>query len=209
MPEKHLMELSHAGRIGVALPASDVPAAEAVPAELLRGELRLPELSQLDVVRHFTRLSQLNWSIDTHMYPLGSCTMKLNPKVNDAIAAMPGLRRGAPDAAGRGRAGRARRDVRAAARSRGDQRHGGVVAGAARGRAGRAVRRAHHQGLPGLDRRTSHDRPRAGLGARDESRDRLDGRVRRRRREAAAGRRYGPRGAARRARRSTGRPWRR
>ncbi len=60
-------------------------------AELLRDELRLPELSQLDVVRHFTRLSQLNWSIDTHMYPLGSCTMKLNPKVNDAIAAMPGF----------------------------------------------------------------------------------------------------------------------
>jgi glycine dehydrogenase subunit 2 len=91
MPEKHLMELSHAGRIGVALPASDVPASEAVPAELMRRELRLPELSQLDVVRHFTRLSQLNWSIDTHMYPLGSCTMKLNPKVNDAIVAMPGF----------------------------------------------------------------------------------------------------------------------
>ncbi len=91
MPEKHLMELSRPGRIGVALPASDVPAAEPVPAELLRRELRLPELSQLDVVRHFTRLSQLNWSVDTHMYPLGSCTMKLNPKVNDAIAAMPGF----------------------------------------------------------------------------------------------------------------------
>ncbi len=91
MPEPHLMELSRPGRTGVALPASDVPAAEPVPAELLRRDLRLPELSQLDVVRHFTRLSQLNWSVDTHMYPLGSCTMKLNPKVNDAIAAMPGF----------------------------------------------------------------------------------------------------------------------
>jgi glycine dehydrogenase subunit 2 len=90
MFEKTLMELSHAGRVGVTLPASDVPpATEQVPAELLRRELPLPGLSQLDVVRHFTRLSQLNWSIDTHMYPLGSCTMKLNPKVNDAIAAMP------------------------------------------------------------------------------------------------------------------------
>ncbi len=88
--EKTLMELSHAGRVGVTLPASDVPAAtDEMPAELLRRDLPLPELSQLDVVRHFTRLSQLNWSIDTHMYPLGSCTMKLNPKVNDAIAAMP------------------------------------------------------------------------------------------------------------------------
>ncbi|HYM15940.1 MAG TPA: aminomethyl-transferring glycine dehydrogenase subunit GcvPB [Dehalococcoidia bacterium] len=88
--EKTLMELSHAGRVGVTLPESDVPrSAERPPAALLRDELPLPELSQLDVVRHFTRLSQLNWSIDTHMYPLGSCTMKLNPKVNDAIAATP------------------------------------------------------------------------------------------------------------------------
>jgi glycine dehydrogenase subunit 2 len=97
MPEKNLMQLSHPGRVGVTMPASDVPAsAEAIPPELLRDVLRLPELSQLDVVRHFTRLSQLNFSIDTHMYPLGSCTMKLNPKVNDAIAAMPGFAQAHP-----------------------------------------------------------------------------------------------------------------
>src|SRR5574338_220583 len=89
--EPNAMELSRTGRVGVELPVPDVPAAEAPPAELLREALRLPELSQLDVVRHFTRLSQLNWSIDTHMYPLGSCTMKLNPKVNDACAALPGF----------------------------------------------------------------------------------------------------------------------
>ncbi len=88
----HLMQRSRPGRVGVTMPASDVPAsAEGVPAELLRGALPLPELSQLDVVRHYTRLSQLNFSIDTQMYPLGSCTMKLNPKVNDAIVAMPGF----------------------------------------------------------------------------------------------------------------------
>lgn len=95
-PEKHALEpaldaLSRPGRFAVALPASDVPSAEMPPPELLRDSLPLPELSQLDVVRHYTRLSQLNWSIDTHMYPLGSCTMKLNPKVDDAIAAMPGF----------------------------------------------------------------------------------------------------------------------
>jgi len=90
-PEPTLDARSRPGRVGVAMPRSDVPAADAPPAELLRRDLRLPELSQLDVVRHYTRLSQLNWSIDTHMYPLGSCTMKLNPKVNDAIAAMPGF----------------------------------------------------------------------------------------------------------------------
>jgi glycine dehydrogenase subunit 2 len=89
--EPNAIDLSHPGRVGVALPASDVPPAEAPPPELLRDELRLPELSQLDVVRHFTRLSQLNWSIDTNMYPLGSCTMKLNPKINDAMAALPGF----------------------------------------------------------------------------------------------------------------------
>jgi glycine dehydrogenase subunit 2 len=101
MPEAHKTQpeneplaiaLSKPGRIGVSLPPSDVPVSgDAIPPELLRDELRLPELSQLDVVRHFTRLSQLNWSIDTHMYPLGSCTMKLNPKVNDAVASMPGF----------------------------------------------------------------------------------------------------------------------
>ena len=95
MTEPTAMELSRPGRLGVSLPSSPSPLAErgsggeVVPRELLREELRLPELSQLDVVRHFTRLSQLNWSIDTHMYPLGSCTMKLNPKINDAVAAMP------------------------------------------------------------------------------------------------------------------------
>jgi glycine dehydrogenase subunit 2 len=63
----------------------------------LRGELRgktpadLPELAEIDVVRHFTRLSQLNFSIDTHFYPLGSCTMKYNPKVNDRMADLPGF----------------------------------------------------------------------------------------------------------------------
>jgi glycine dehydrogenase subunit 2 len=101
MSDAHILEpaldaRSHAGRTAVAMPPSDVSAASAPPAELLRRDLCLPELSQLDVVRHYTRLSQLNWSIDTHMYPLGSCTMKLNPKVNDAIAAMPGFAQAHP-----------------------------------------------------------------------------------------------------------------
>jgi glycine dehydrogenase subunit 2 len=90
--EPTLAELSRAGRVGVGIPAPTGATLTArPPVELLRDDLRLPEVSQLDVVRHFTRLSQLNYSIDTQMYPLGSCTMKLNPKVNDAIAAMPGF----------------------------------------------------------------------------------------------------------------------
>ncbi|MEW6284419.1 MAG: aminomethyl-transferring glycine dehydrogenase subunit GcvPB, partial [Candidatus Eremiobacterota bacterium] len=54
---------------------------------------RLPELSELQVVRHFMRLSQLNFSIDTNFYPLGSCTMKYNPRVNEQTARLPGLAR--------------------------------------------------------------------------------------------------------------------
>ncbi len=99
MLEPTAMQLSKPGRLAVTLPPSKVPPgapAVAPPAHMLRAELRLPELSQLDVVRHFTRLSQLNWSIDTHMYPLGSCTMKLNPKVNDAVAAIDGFAQSHP-----------------------------------------------------------------------------------------------------------------
>jgi glycine dehydrogenase subunit 2 len=60
--------------------------------ELMRGDdLLLPEVSELDVVRHYTRLSQLNFSIDTHFYPLGSCTMKYNPKACNALAMLPGF----------------------------------------------------------------------------------------------------------------------
>ncbi|HET7839420.1 MAG TPA: aminomethyl-transferring glycine dehydrogenase subunit GcvPB, partial [Rectinemataceae bacterium] len=90
-PEALIYELSSPGRMGVALPACDVPATP-VPAALARTELALPEVDELAVVRHFTRLSQKNYSIDTHFYPLGSCTMKYNPKVNEVAAACPGWR---------------------------------------------------------------------------------------------------------------------
>jgi len=84
-------ELSSPGLVGCALPASDVPAAD-LPAGLAREALALPELDELTVVRHFTRLSQKNYSIDTNFYPLGSCTMKYNPKANEAAASASGWR---------------------------------------------------------------------------------------------------------------------
>jgi glycine dehydrogenase subunit 2 len=91
--EPLLWEESAPGRKGVPLPASDVPFAspEALIPDALRRKksARWPELSEPQVVRHFTRLSQLNYSIDTHFYPLGSCTMKHNPKVNDRVVLMP------------------------------------------------------------------------------------------------------------------------
>ena len=65
-----------------------------IPAGALRGELTgFPELSESEVVRHYTRMSQWNFCVDTAMYPLGSCTMKYNPKINEAVARLPGLAR--------------------------------------------------------------------------------------------------------------------
>ena len=90
MTEPLLCELSIAGRQGVRFPEPDVPLAP-LPETLTRRDLPLPELSETDVVRHFTRLSQLNYCIDTGMYPLGSCTMKYNPKINEEVARMEGF----------------------------------------------------------------------------------------------------------------------
>ncbi len=90
MAEPLICDLSVSGRPGVSLPAPDVPAA-ALPKGLVRQDLPLPELSEIDVVRHFVRLSQLNHSIDTGFYPLGSCTMKYNPKVNEDACRLPGF----------------------------------------------------------------------------------------------------------------------
>jgi glycine dehydrogenase subunit 2 len=68
------------------------PAADLLPAALLRDDLPLPDHTELDVVRHFTRLSQKTFGIDSVFYPLGSCTMKYNPRINDALANLPALR---------------------------------------------------------------------------------------------------------------------
>ncbi|MCL4505082.1 MAG: aminomethyl-transferring glycine dehydrogenase subunit GcvPB [Chloroflexi bacterium] len=90
MTEPLIYELSTPGRKGAVLPEADVPHYE-LPEQLLRKNLPLPEVSQIDVTRHFTRMSQANMSIDTTMYPLGSCTMKYNPRINEDVARMPGF----------------------------------------------------------------------------------------------------------------------
>ena len=90
MPEPLIYEISTPGRPGVTLPEPDVPAVD-LPKQFARRELPLPELSELEAVRHFVRLSQLNHSVDTGFYPLGSCTMKYNPKVNEDAARLPGF----------------------------------------------------------------------------------------------------------------------
>lgn len=83
-------ELSVPGRAGIDLPDSDVPFTD-LPGDGLRPACDLPELSQLDVVRHYMALSRRNFGVDCGFYPLGSCTMKFNPKVNEAIAGFPGF----------------------------------------------------------------------------------------------------------------------
>ena len=88
---KLLMDRSVPGRIGTTLPALDVPEQPPPPEHLLREELEMPEVSEGELVRYFSQLSQFNFSIDHNFYPLGSCTMKYNPKLNDEMASLPGL----------------------------------------------------------------------------------------------------------------------
>jgi glycine dehydrogenase subunit 2 len=85
-----IFELSRPGRCAVRLPDLDVPLAD-LPAGLMRDGLPLPEVSEADVVRHYPRLSQMNYSVDTGFYPLGSCTMKYNPRINEEVARLPGF----------------------------------------------------------------------------------------------------------------------
>jgi glycine dehydrogenase subunit 2 len=97
--EPLLHELSKPGRTATTLPDLDVPVAELPPASFLRAvddPVDLPEVSELDLVRHYVRLSQLNWAVDIGFYPLGSCTMKYNPKVNEAASRLPGFARTHP-----------------------------------------------------------------------------------------------------------------
>ena len=89
---KLIFEKSVRGRRAIKIDSSDVPATINIKGELQRqSSAELPELSELDVVRHFTELSRRNFGVDTNFYPLGSCTMKYNPKVTERIAAYPGF----------------------------------------------------------------------------------------------------------------------
>jgi glycine dehydrogenase subunit 2 len=92
---KLIFEISKEGRRGYRLPICDVESmdiSEMIPEHLLsKSELSLPEVSEVDVIRHFTLLSNKNYGVDTGFYPLGSCTMKYNPKINEDMASIPAL----------------------------------------------------------------------------------------------------------------------
>lgn len=90
-----IFEISVEGRKAISLPKCDVPESninELIPSRFLRDEAPdLPEVSEVDAVRHFTRLSQMNYGVDSGFYPLGSCTMKYNPKIDEDAARMNGF----------------------------------------------------------------------------------------------------------------------
>jgi glycine dehydrogenase subunit 2 len=90
-----IFDIGAEGRTGLRLPPCDVPErnlTELVPAELIRKEdPKLPQVSQIEVVRHYTRLSRMNYGVDNGIYPLGSCTMKYNPRINEDMARLAGF----------------------------------------------------------------------------------------------------------------------
>src|SRR6056297_3774450 len=89
MAEKLIKDYSSPGRKGYSLPPLEVPELdleEQLGSDYIRDELDFPEVSEVDVVRHYTALSELNYGVDSGIYPLGSCTMKYNPKRNEDIA---------------------------------------------------------------------------------------------------------------------------
>ena len=96
MDSKTVFEKSRPGRPGVAVPdywgECQAECGCAIPENMRRKRApALPELSECDVTRHFVGLSQQNFSVDTQFYPLGSCTMKFNPRINEKAAALPGF----------------------------------------------------------------------------------------------------------------------
>ena len=91
-----ILDRSVAGRRASGFPALDVPEVTIPAAHARREAPALPEVAEIDLVRHYTRLSQMNYGVDTGAYPLGSCTMKYNPKVAETVAAFPGFQRTHP-----------------------------------------------------------------------------------------------------------------
>jgi glycine dehydrogenase subunit 2 len=94
---KLIFEKGKPGRTGCTLPLADVPAATGITPEMVRPDkLPLPEVSEIEVVRHYTELSRRNFGVDNNFYPLGSCTMKYNPKLNEELVRLPGLTQAHP-----------------------------------------------------------------------------------------------------------------
>jgi len=92
MYDKLIFEISKSGRIGYSFPKTTIEEKAFLDEKYLRKTSPLlPEVTELDVVRHYTNLSKKNYGVDEGFYPLGSCTMKYNPKINEEVASLPGF----------------------------------------------------------------------------------------------------------------------
>ncbi len=163
------------------VPDGDVPIEELIPARLLRSEpARLPEVSEPEIVRHYNRISRRNFDLDSGIYPLGSCTMKHNPRLNERVAALPGHARLHPAQDPAPRPGRARADVVAGALAERDLRAAPRQPPAVGRLPRRARRPAADPRLPRRRRRGGEADP--GADARHRARDQPglgdDGRLR-------------------------------
>ena len=200
------------GRRAFTPPPSDVPEVRGRRAAARLGAPRasrpaLPEVSEPEIVRHYNGLSKKNFDLDTGFYPLGSCTMKHNPKLHERVAALPGPRPPAPAAGPRARPGRARADV-AACRARWPRSPGlpHVSLQPSRGLARRAGRPAAHPRLPRGPRRAAHEGAHARHRARHQPGHGDDGRLRGGQGGHRRARRRGHRRPARQGRRRRGLP---
>src|SRR5271157_3949364 len=89
-----IFEKSRPGRIATGIPKSDVPdvaVTDIIDKSLLRDDVDLPEVAEVDLIRHYTQLSKRNFGVDVGFYPLGSCIMKYNPKINEEVSRLPGF----------------------------------------------------------------------------------------------------------------------
>ena len=175
-----IFEKSAPGKKAYRLAPLDVP--EVDPSVLLGEAQRslnaeLPELSEIEIIRHFTRLSTWNYAIDLGMYPLGSCTMKYNPRVNEFVSRLEGIAEAhpyQPEELSQGCAG----DSSAAAEvPAGDYGDGGDYAAAGGGGAWRVHGDPAGAGVSRVQRESAEEGDHSGLGARDQSGDGGDLRV--------------------------------
>ena len=174
-----IAERSVPGRRAFSFPALDVPEVAVPPAHARAVAPALPEVAEIDLVRHYTRLSQMNYGVDTGAYPLGSCTMKYNPKVAETVAALPGFQRLhplQPDATVQGALELLWRLEQALCAITGmAARHPAASGRGVRGDDGPA----DHAGLPRRTRRAPHEGADPRLRPRHEPGQRAPGRVRR------------------------------
>ena len=193
-----IYERGEPGRRAFVAPALDVPEADAetlLPAHLRRREpARLPEVSEPELVRHYVRLSKRNFDLDSGFYPLGSCTMKHNPRLHERVAALPGHARLHPLQDPEHAQGALELMWRLERALGGDRGPAARLAAARGGRARRARRGAAHARLPRRPRRAATQGPDARHGARHEPGDGDDGGLRARQGGQRRRRRRRPRG---------------